>query len=152
MPDFTIHPTRKWVKYQYTLVFFIFCFAVFAWVNYGQNTPAWLLLIPAALFLWPMLGGMQRRFTKITVSGDKLRYETGILSRTSRTIQLSKVQDVRVDQTVLQRLVNIGTLSFETAGETSRLTMPDVDEPHAVSEAIVDAAQQHQPRRKGEPA
>ena len=68
-----------------------------------------VLLLPVLLFLFPMFGSLRRRFTKVTVTGDKLRYETGILSRTCRTIQLSKVQDVSVVQTLWQRLVGIGS-------------------------------------------
>lgn len=138
MPDIVIHPTRKWVKFQYTAVFILLCVCVFLWNNYDLS--AWLLIIPALLFVFPMTGSIKRRFTKMTISGDRLRYDTGILTRSSRTVQLSKVQDVRVDQTLFQRLTSTGTVSFETAGETSRLVFPDIDEPQAVADAIIEAA------------
>lgn len=139
MPDIVIHPTRKWVKFQYTAVFVLLCVCVFLWNNY--DLPSWLLIIPCVLFVFPITGGLKRRFTKMTISGDRLRYDTGILTRSSRTIQLHKVQDVRVDQTLFQRLTSVGTVSFETAGETSRLVFPNVDDPQGVADAIVEAAQ-----------
>jgi uncharacterized membrane protein YdbT with pleckstrin-like domain len=83
------------------------------------------------------------------VAGDKLRYESGVLSKTTRTIQISKVQDVRADRTLGQRLMGVGDVSIETAGETSRLTLPNVDHPQAVVDAIVDLAPGQPPKQKG---
>jgi uncharacterized membrane protein YdbT with pleckstrin-like domain len=151
MADLLVRPTRKWIRLKYTIVFILFAIAVGVYVNVLQDKlEPWLLIVPGLLFLWPLADGIRRRFTKIEVTGDKLRYETGVMSRTTRTIQVSKVQDVRVDQSFLQRLVGIGTLSIETAGETSRLTMADIDEPHAVADAIVDASHglPQSPKRK----
>jgi uncharacterized membrane protein YdbT with pleckstrin-like domain len=110
------------------------------WVNRFQNdVPAWILVIPALLFLWPLSNQLKRRFKKLVLSGDKLRYETGVLSRTTRTIQVSKIQDVRVDQTLTERLMGIGNISIETAGEASRLRTVNIDDPQSVADAILDA-------------
>jgi uncharacterized membrane protein YdbT with pleckstrin-like domain len=151
MADLLVRPTRKWIRLKYTIVFILFAIAVGVYVNALQDKlEPWLLAVPGLLFLWPIAGSIARRFTKIEITGDKLRYETGMMSRTTRTIQISKVQDVRVDQSFLQRLVGIGNLSIETAGETSRLTMEDIDEPHAVADAILDASRglPQPPKRK----
>ncbi len=152
MPDLVIHPTRKWLRVQYTAVFIIVCLSVFLINNYAQVQNEAVLALPALLFLYPIFGSIKRRTTKMTIGEDKLRYETGLLSRATRTIQLSKVQDVRVDQTLLQRLTGTGTLSFETAGETSRLTIDNIDDPQTVGDHILDVARSQQPRRKEERA
>ncbi len=106
--------------------------------NGGFST--WMAL-PPLLMLWPALHGLERRFTRITVAGDRLRYETGILSKSTRTIQLPKVQDVRVDQRLLQRLFDVGNLSIETAGETSSLTIDNVDAPQELADELLNRAQ-----------
>lgn len=152
VPDLVIHPTRKWLRVQYTAVFVIACVTVFIINNYASVENEAVLALPALLFLYPMFGSLRRRFTKIRISEDKLRYETGVLSRSTRTIQLSKIQDVCVDQTLWQRLMGIGTLSFETAGETSRLAVANIDDPQAVADHIIDVAHAQQPKRKGERA
>jgi uncharacterized membrane protein YdbT with pleckstrin-like domain len=141
MADIIVHPTRKWLRLQYTTLFFVFCFAVFVYVNYLQQREwsAWLLLFPALLFVFPLLGSLRRRFTKMTIAGDKLRYEYGILSKTTRTIQISKIQEVTVNQSRAQRLVGIGTLSIEMAGEASGLVIADIDEPRLVAEELQGA-------------
>jgi uncharacterized membrane protein YdbT with pleckstrin-like domain len=67
----------------------------------------------------------------------------GLLSKTTRNIQLSKVQDVRVDQSLGQRMLGVGNISIETSGETSRLTVANIDSPHAVADEIIAASQEH---------
>ncbi len=150
MADLTIQPTRKWIRFQYTAAFVVVCIAVFLYVNYFPQQPAWLLVVPALVFLLPLYGDVKRRFTKITIDGDKLHYEIGVLSKTMRTIQMSKIQDVTITQSMGQRLMSMGTLSIETAGETSRLTIADIDDPRDVADQLLDAAQGKTPKpRKG---
>jgi uncharacterized membrane protein YdbT with pleckstrin-like domain len=148
--DLIVQPTKKWIRTQYWAVFLLTCFAVGLYVNkfIGQVTP-WVLVIPALLFIFPIRAHIRQHFTKMTIGGDKLRYESGVLSKTTRTIQVSKVQDVRADQTLFQRLMGIGDLSIETAGETSRLTIPNIDNPLEVVDAVVDASHEQAPRQKG---
>ncbi len=118
----------------------ILCGSVGLWVNRLQSeVPGWVLVIPALLFLWPISSQWARSCRKLVVSGDKLRYESGVASRTTRTIQISKIQDVQVDQTFLQRLMGIGTISIETAGEASHLLASSIDDPQAVADAILDS-------------
>jgi len=66
------------------------------------------MYLPPFLLLWPLMRWMRRLITKATLTGDRLRYETGALTRSERTIQLSKVQDVRVEQRIAQRIFGVG--------------------------------------------
>jgi membrane protein YdbS with pleckstrin-like domain len=107
--------------------------------------PGLLMVLPPLLLLWPAAHALQRRLTRITVSGDRLRYEAGFLTKSTRTIQLPKVQDVRVDQGLVQRIWNVGNLSIETAGETSRLTIDNVDSPQELADELLNRAQHTAP-------
>ena len=71
-------------------------------------------------------------------NGEKLRYESGWFSKSTRIIQLPKVQDVRVNQSIVQRIFGVGDVAIETAGEASRLTVPDLDQPQIVANQILD--------------
>jgi hypothetical protein len=46
----------------------------------------------------------------------------GWLSKTTRTLQLSKIQDVRIDQSLGQRLLGVGDMAIEISGEGWRRT------------------------------
>lgn len=138
--DAQIHPTLKFIRLGYAAVAAAVVAAAVAWQMWLPEYP-WLPAVPLVLLLWPAQRHIRRGFTKVTVTGDKLRYESGFLSKSTRTIQLTKVQDVRVDQTLGQRIFGVGNLSIETAGETSRLTVINIDSPQEVADAIMEAAQ-----------
>jgi uncharacterized membrane protein YdbT with pleckstrin-like domain len=139
VPDLTIQPTAKFVKAGAIAAGLVSAGAMVFW--YLTWGPSWPMVLPLVLLLWPGAKALGRRFTKTTITGDRLRYETGVTSKTTRNIQLSKIQDVRVDQGLMQRIFNIGDLSIETAGETSRLTLPDVDAPQALADEIMNRVQ-----------
>jgi len=110
---------------------------------YERDNPNlhWVPLVAPIVFLQPALRALRRQMTTTTVAGDRLRFEVGLLSKSTRTIQLSKIQDVRVDQNLHQRMLKVGNLSIETAGEASRLTLPDVDNPQAIADELMNRAQ-----------
>jgi uncharacterized membrane protein YdbT with pleckstrin-like domain len=62
-----------------------------------------------------------------------------MFSRSVRTMELVKVQDVRVDQTLMDRMLGLGTIHVETAGETGRLSMGGVAQPQEVADYILEA-------------
>ncbi len=80
-----------------------------------------------------------QRVTKITVLSDH-HDESGMFSKTTRTVELAKVQDVRVDQTPSQRIMNMGNISLETAGSSSRLIMNSIDRPQAAADGHSELA------------
>ena len=145
MSDLIIRPTAKFLKAGALLALIVFLalevLCVTSW-NEAAGTSL-IMLAPVLILLWPAVRALERRFTKAIISGDRLRYETGITSKSTRTIQLTKVQDVRVDQRMMQRLFNIGDISIETAGETSRLTSPTVDDAQTLADDILNRAQHH---------
>jgi len=145
MEELVIRPSLKFIKIGYAVVIVLFLAAVIAQSQLKDSLPASLpnWVIPglfALLLLWPVSRHWQQRFTKMTMVGDKLRYETGMLSKATRTIQLSKVQDVTVRQSLGQRMGGVGDLSIETAGESSRLTFPNIDNPQPMADRIIDAS------------
>jgi uncharacterized membrane protein YdbT with pleckstrin-like domain len=140
VPDQIIRPTAKFLKAGGTftaLVFLALEIAYFAYWRGNENLYLLPLVVPL-IFLWPLTRWVRWRSTKVTIAGDRLRYETGMGAKSTRTIQLTKLQDVRVDQGVFQRLFDIGDISLETSGETSRLTLYKVDRPHQVADELLD--------------
>ena len=107
-------------------------------VIHNQDDRMWgLLAVPAVLLIFAMIRHARRTLTKLTVLNDSLRYECGLFSKTTRSIELAKVQDIRVDQTLGQRFLKIGDLSLETAGGTSRIVMLSIDRPQEAADHIL---------------
>ena len=135
-----IRPSLKFIQLGYlcaVLVAIAIGIAVYAQTGELYGFIALLLVV------WPLWKHARRQLTKITIDGDKLRYEVGLFSKVTRTIQLSKVQDVTVRQSIGQRMLRIGDLSIETAGETSRLTILNIDRPQEIADKIMEFSQHH---------
>ena len=143
MPDIIIRPTAKFLKAGTIAAAIVFLGLEVAYLSLweGQFPHHWVTILPPLILLWPAARWVRRQATRTVVTGDRLRYETGLASKTTRTIQLAKVQDVRVQQRLAQRVFNVGDLSIETAGEASRLTLVNVDDPHKLADEIMNRAQ-----------
>ena len=142
MPDITIQPTAKFIKAGAILTFLVIVAIEVAWMTVWIGAPTgWWMALPVLLLAWPGSRALRRRLTRTTITGDRLRYETGLATKSTRNIQISKIQDVRVDQHLLQRLFDIGDLSIETAGEASRLTIHNVDSPQALADELMNRVQ-----------
>ena len=141
MSELTIRPTAKFIKAGAVLACIVFLALEVVCIKWGNAaTGVWVMLVPLLVLVWPALRALRRQYTKTTLTADRLRYESGLASKSTRTIQLAKLQDVRVDQKLMQRLFQVGDLAIETAGEASRLTMRNVDDPRLIADQIVDAA------------
>ena len=142
MSEMIIRPTMKFIYAGYAVALLIVAAAVAAllrmpWPSWIPSPwQPWLPWLPALLLFWPLKRHLQNRLTKMTILDDRLRYETGFLSKTTRTILISRVQDLTVHQRVGQRMFGVGDLSIETAGETSRLTIPEIDRPQEIADYI----------------
>jgi uncharacterized membrane protein YdbT with pleckstrin-like domain len=139
--EIVVHPTLKFVHAGYVAALVLIVTGFILQREFLDTAPWWSPLILCILLLWAATRHIKRLSMKLTVSLDKLRFETGILSKSTRTIQLAKVQDVRVDQSLRQRMVGVGTLSIETAGEASRLVIHDIDQPQPLADEIMRRAE-----------
>src|SRR6185369_15509028 len=115
-----LRPSVKIIKLGYLLcVLLAIGIAAYLLAIHNQDERLWALLaIPALGLIILAVRHMRRRLIKLTILEDRLRYETGLLSKSTRTMELTKIQDVRVDQSLGQRMLDIGDLSLETAGES----------------------------------
>jgi len=145
MADVVIRPTLKFIRAGYFLVALVLIAAIVVHEKYldPQGQPPWLPIAAALLFILPIRRHFIRQQVKLTISGDKLRYEAGFLSKSTRIIQLPKVQDVRVNQTVAQRIFGVGDLAIETAGESSRLVVQHLNNPQKLAEELIEASSGH---------
>lgn len=142
MPDIVIRPSMKFIKAGYAVTLLVIAAAVFIHYKYlaDKYDVPWLPIVSLLLLLWPIKRHIQRQTVKLTIAGEKLRYETGLTSKSTRLIQLPKVQDVRVLQSMGQRMLGVGDISIETAGENSRLVVQNLDSPQQLAEQITDLA------------
>jgi uncharacterized membrane protein YdbT with pleckstrin-like domain len=137
MPQQTFRPSTKIVR----AVYFITLIAVAAgiWLCLAFFQP-WAAVFPLLLLLIPLRMHIPLLAVRLTLDGEHLVLESGILSKTTRTLGLAKVQDVTVHQSMGQRILGLGDISVETAGEGSALTARSFDNPKSLATAILTAA------------
>jgi putative membrane protein len=148
MSEMIIRPTMKFIYMGYVVTFLIVVASVIALMRVQQwpagipsSWQAWIPWLPVLLLLWPVERHIRNRLTKMTILDDRLRYERGLLGRTTRTILISRVQDVTVHQRVGQRIFGTGDLSIETAGAASRETISQIDRPREIADHINELSQ-----------
>ena len=150
MPEMIIRPTMKYIYLGYALTVIIVAISIFGL----EHLPLWeripaavhpaIPFLPLLLLLWPLKRHLTNRLTKMTILDDRLRYESGFMTRTTRTILISRVQDVTVHQLVGQRLFGVGDVSIETAGGSSRETIFNIDRPQQIADHINERSQVEQ--------
>jgi uncharacterized membrane protein YdbT with pleckstrin-like domain len=140
LDDIEIRPTLKFV-YAGTTVIALIVLAV--WTLFVFEVYQIQIVVPAAvtlLLLWPFMHWVRIRTNLTVLAGDRLSSQTGILSRSTHTLMLSRVQDVGVEQSLSQRMFNVGTVWLETAGASSRVLLHDVDGPRRLADVILERA------------
>jgi uncharacterized membrane protein YdbT with pleckstrin-like domain len=102
------------------------------------------VLVFLVLFALDILVGFIRRVsTKYTITTQRLRIERGILAKHVQQTRIERVQNVNTNQTVVSRLLRVGTVDFDTAGtDDSDFTFTGVGNPHEVVEAVDHAQRQ----------
>ncbi len=116
---------------------------VIAWVA-GQDWPLWIgvaiFLVGFALVL--LAGWLRRYFTRYTITTKHLLIRTGILSRNENSASLDRVQNIRVVQSPIERLLKTGSIDFDTAsGDVSDadLRFIGIDRPRDLRDEILTA-------------
>lgn len=136
----TIRPSMKTVWIAYVISIIVIIAAAWAYFQYLSDKPRWLLVIPLIILVPPIKAHLKRRLLSLRFQDDHLTLETGFLSRTRRTVDTAKIQDVTVRQTFGQRLLGVGDLMLESAGESGRMAIHNLDRPREIADAIINSA------------
>jgi uncharacterized membrane protein YdbT with pleckstrin-like domain len=99
-----------------------------------------LLLLPVVglgLVLWG-IAYVRIKSTEIAVTTKRLIVKHGFIRRTTIEINVNKVESIQVDQTMLGRLLNYGTLVISGTG-TSHAPIVGIAEPLAFRKAFIQA-------------
>jgi uncharacterized membrane protein YdbT with pleckstrin-like domain len=85
-----------------------------------------------------IVGGLIKRIgTVYTITNQRLRIKRGIFAKRVQQTRIERVQNVNTDQSVVERLLRVGTVDFDTAGtDDSDFTFAGVSSPTRVVEAV----------------
>ena len=88
-----------------------------------------------------LVGLIKRMATRYVITTERLHIRTGILSKSTQETRVQRVQNVNTQQSVVSRMLRVGTVDFDTAGtDDSSFSFVGVANPADVV-AAVDKAQ-----------
>ena len=106
-------------------------------VSTGAGVGAFLVLFAIVV----LVGFIRRVSTRYTITTQRLRIQRGLLSKHVQQTRIERVQNVNTSQSVVDRILRVGTVDFDTAGtDDSDFTFIGVGSPARVVEAV-DRAQ-----------
>jgi uncharacterized membrane protein YdbT with pleckstrin-like domain len=116
------HPSWRSMLAFYVKGFFI---AVLAGVIAGVvsriagrsvSVPAIVAVVLIVFVILVVTGLVRRIATTYTITNRRLTIDVGLLSRSLHETRLERVQNVNSRQSMIERLLRVGTVDFDTAG------------------------------------
>jgi uncharacterized membrane protein YdbT with pleckstrin-like domain len=95
----------------------------------------------AALAILVLVGLVKRSSIRYVITTERLHIRRGILSKSTQETRIERVQNVNTKQSLFERVLQVGTVDFDTAGtDDSEFRFVGVSDPREVVRAV-DAAQ-----------
>ncbi|HUZ27975.1 MAG TPA: PH domain-containing protein [Solirubrobacteraceae bacterium] len=107
----------------------------------GHVQVGWVIVAVIAVFVAAGLTGLVRRnSTTYQITNQRLTIQKGLLSRELHETQLERVQNVSARQSLIERLLGIGTVDFDTAAEAGfDFAFRGVAAPRVVAQTVHEA-------------
>jgi uncharacterized membrane protein YdbT with pleckstrin-like domain len=112
-----------------------------------------VLAVALALLLTVVLVPVLRwKTTHYVITTHRLLFREGILSRHGRDIGLSRITDVSYRQSLWDRIINSGTLTIESAGESGATVLEQIPDSEGVQQLLNLMVEEDADRRAQESA
>jgi uncharacterized membrane protein YdbT with pleckstrin-like domain len=103
-----------------------------------------------------LVGWLKRISTRYSITDRRLRIQRGIVARNVEEARLERVQNVNVKQGVLERILQVGTVDFDTASNRADDTFQfrGIAQPEEITRLVDQAHEANQARHQqpGQPA
>ncbi|MFZ1536142.1 MAG: PH domain-containing protein [Chromatiaceae bacterium] len=87
------------------------------------------LAVAALAFLWLLVWFVKTKMDHLVIRGDEIVWTHGLLSKQYTEIAQTSIRTVRVQQTILQRLMGAGDVFIYTAGDMPEVLIRGLPEP-----------------------
>ncbi len=116
---------------------------------YRMGIIALAVVLLVVFVLVPLL---RWRTTHYVISTHRLLFREGIMSRRGRDIGLSRITDVSYRQTLWDRIINSGTLTIESAGDSGATVLKQIPDSEGVQQLLNFMIEEDADRRAQESA
>ncbi len=103
-----------------------------------------------AFVLLLLVGWLKRISTRYSITDRRLRIQRGIIARNVDEARLERVQNVSVNQGVLERILQVGTVDFDTASNRPDDTFQfrGIAQPERITQLVDQAHQASEERQR----
>ena len=118
-----------WIVYWHAILFFVLGVVVVAWEKAGgmDEMASFTAIAFAVLFIVSFLyAWFIRWITEIAVTDRRIIYKRGFINRHTEEMNMDKVASVDVDQSILGRMLDYGTVHVIGTGSVQNSTNSDV--------------------------
>jgi uncharacterized membrane protein YdbT with pleckstrin-like domain len=107
----------------------------------------WVVAAVLAVFVIVLLTALLRRMqTTYTITDRRLTIDVGLFSKTLHQTRLERVQNVSSRQSLLERMLRVGTVDFDTAAEAGfDFAFRGVSDPREIVRTVDRALHQRGP-------
>ncbi|MDP9330608.1 MAG: PH domain-containing protein [Actinomycetota bacterium] len=127
-----------------------------AWLAAKANgVLSWIVIAAVLIVLvwYPVRRLVAWLTTIFVVSTQRVIHRQGWIARRSMEIPLDKINDVRFEQSIIERLIGAGTLIIQSASEAGRNEFEHIRHPEDVQRTIYEVTQRDkQPTQMSAPA
>jgi uncharacterized membrane protein YdbT with pleckstrin-like domain len=101
---------------------------------------AGIAVLVALVAIVVLAGFVKRMATSYVITTERLHIRRGILGKRVQQTSIDRVQNVNTHQSLLDRLLRVGKVDFDTAGtDDSDFIFADVSDPDSVVAAVDEA-------------
>jgi uncharacterized membrane protein YdbT with pleckstrin-like domain len=104
----------------------------------GHVMVEWIVVVVLVTLVLVLLAGLVGRArTTYTITSERLTIHKGLMSRDLHQTRLERVQNVSARQSILERMLRVGTVDFDTAGGAGYdFTFHGVDNPREIVRTV----------------
>jgi uncharacterized membrane protein YdbT with pleckstrin-like domain len=138
------HPSWRAIVGFYLKGILVAALAGVVFKLFGAGSGTVFLVVLAVVAVTVLVGFFKRLSTTYTITDRRLNIRRGILSREVQETRLERVQNVNYQQSIYQRLMQIGDVDFDTAaGDDYNFVFAGVADPDDVVHRVDQATSVH---------
>jgi len=138
-----------WAKLFFPVVFVVLAIAATgaSTVLAAEVVSLVLLAVLALAVVFLLVRYVRWTTTNFVVTNERLIHREGVIAKNGIEIPLDRVQTIRFNQSIFERMIGAGDLLIESAGQTGQNKFTDIRKPSVVQNVIYREIEAYENRR-----
>lgn len=135
-----------WVNFSYIInrvLAIVGLITLYIWIYPRFNLSIYFLIVPVLVISFTILNIVViTRFVEYEIKGDKLIFREGFFNRHSGAVNIARIQNTDVKQSMIEQFFGIGTVTVVTDDSTASLIwMLGMKKPDQLRAALLEASE-----------